>query len=142
MSSLSVSDWSAALGGIAFLISLFLMWRNRAGETPKFSNGATIVAFSIMCLLGGGALILRGVLEGQPTEALLAAVLIGIIAGSWLVGKTVHQVKWASCSSLILFSSVYLVSVGLQVRANHQEMLAGPYIQHEAKEIRRLAGLT
>ena len=68
-----------------------------------------------------------------------AVPLLALVLSMFFVGKTAKTLTAACCTCWILFSGIYLVAVGMQIRGNHELATGSPRL--EADTIRKLAGI-
>jgi hypothetical protein len=62
------------------------------------------------------------------------------VGSALFVRKSFATTKAAICASLAVFSGVYLLSVGLQLRENHRQSLSELNLANEARNIRQSVG--
>ena len=138
--SFAASDISAAMGGVAFTLSYGLLWKNRTGQTPKLVSWATATVFILM-FAGGATVLVARLISGVSTTGLAAAILLGLVAGALFTGKSLAVAQRTVSASLVLFSAIYLTSVGWEVRANHPSGVGQSNFLTEGAKIRALAGV-
>ncbi len=155
-------DVSAVAVGLFFLVSYGLNRRNKEGELPKAANVLTIILYVLVCGVMGilvtlnGATnsaastgflnvweqILRstGMRNGQVSANILASLIMGIVLGVFFLGRGPKIAQKAICVSWLIFSGMYLLMSGLQLRENHRLSKSETNLVNESNNIRKLAG--
>ena len=138
--SIITLDPAAIVAGISYGIAVGLVWLNKRDETPKVASWLTAVTYVLLCGTGGCLITAVWVAGGDFKSSIWAAGFVGLVGSALFVRKSFATTKAAICASLAVFSGVYLLSVGLQLRENHRQSLSELNLANEARNIRQSVG--
>lgn len=133
-------DRSGGLGGVVYLLVAGLTLMTQGEKTRRFSHGAAIVLFILVTLVAGGVFSWV-VMPANLGHFGLAPLLIGICGAALFAGRPVEKVRIAASASLLVFSGLYLVSTGVEVRGNNADRMSHTSLTDESDSIRRMAGI-
>jgi len=141
--SFFVSDGYAAVAGIIYGISVGILWVPKSGLTPKTTQWLSGILFFLVVAAVSIPITWSMVLnQGAGFGGnLMAVFFLGIFAAIMFVGKPIKTARISACVSLLFFSAAYLVTVGLEIRANRSQSQSSISITNEADNVRKLAGL-
>ena len=138
--SIATLDPTAILAGISYGLAVGLVWLNKHEETPKLSAWSTAIIYVILCGFAGCLVTGLWVSGEDVKSSLIASGFICLIGSALFTRKSFATTKGAICATFGLFSLVYLLSVGLQLRENHRQSLSEINLSNEARTIRKSVG--
>ena len=139
--SLAIKDGPVNVAGIAFAIALGLAWINKSDKAASLTPWVTLIVFFVMIVGASALFTIDQIRRATPATDLAGIAILATCLGALFTPKVAQATRTATCIGLTLFSLVYLVSVGAQIRANHVASLSGTNILDEAREIRKIAGM-
>jgi hypothetical protein len=96
------------------------------------------IGMAVLALAAGVIAVCFG-LGGHLWASLPITLSLAGLSGLVCLGRTPRAMAVIGCTSMTVFSSLYLVSAGIQVRDDHREILAQASFLDEGNRIRALA---
>ncbi|HEY3779682.1 MAG TPA: hypothetical protein VGL56_01265 [Fimbriimonadaceae bacterium] len=130
---------SISFPGVAFLIALATRIKLRVKVANNVALVLGIIGFLLACGFAGAFFGEALFFHGAPGAGLVAILLIAILGAMVFTGRSLVFLKWACCTSLVVFSLAYLFAVGGELRADAQIHLPTTKASREAEVVRNMA---